>query len=115
MELKLSEGRYVPAEAGGLRRVEGTEEKLQRILCRLSARRGGFFPMPDFGSALHTLGSLKPSARAAAARQFVHEALEAEQDVEVLDVDCREAEDGLFLISVEMNIAGDRSEMTLRV
>ena len=76
MELTLSQGKYVSGETGTLERVSGEEETVQRILCRLSARRGGFYPMPDFGSMLHSLSSFKPSARAAAARQFVHEALE---------------------------------------
>ena len=114
MELNLREGRYVSDDSGALGHVEGREEKLQRIFCRLSARRGGFFPMPDFGSKLHALFSLKPSARPAAARQYVHEALEAE-DVEVVSVDYVDKGDGSAVISVELELEGEGAELTVNI
>lgn len=114
MELKLSRGRYVSTDKGTLDHVSGTDETIQRILCRLSARRGGFYPMPDFGSRLHTLCSMKSSARAAAARQFVHEALAAE-NVEILSVDCMDGQDGQCLVSVELSLDGSETNLTLRV
>ena len=40
MELKLRNGDYVPDGVGGLKRVEGREALLQRVLFKLTARRG---------------------------------------------------------------------------
>jgi len=114
MELKLVNGRYVSGETGGLCHVEGHEEKLQRILCRLSARRGGFFPMPDFGSRLHSLCSLKPSARAAAAQQFVHEALE-DEDVEIVSVSYTPGEGDSGSVDVELSLGVESGALTLNV
>ena len=42
MELKLQNGDYVLDGAARLCRVEGAEALLQRVLFRLSARRGAF-------------------------------------------------------------------------
>lgn len=112
MELKLSRGRYVISDTGAIESVSGQEEKLQRIMCRLSARRGGFYPMPEFGSRLHTLASMKPSARSAAARQFVHEALAGEDDVEIVSVDCSNTGEDSLLIRLGLNIGGNGTELT---
>lgn len=115
MELKLSKGRYVFDGNGALEEISGRDEKIQRIMCRLAARRGGFFPMPDFGSRLYTLFSMKPAARPAAARQFVHEALEKEDGVEVLSVNCSEGENDSLRIDIELNVDGSGTELTFRV
>ena len=42
MELRLEQGDYVPNGAGGFQRLEGAEALLQRVLFRLTARRGQF-------------------------------------------------------------------------
>lgn len=115
MELKLSQGRYVLSDEGELLSVSGTEEQIQRIMCRLAARRGGFYPLPDFGSRLHSLVSLKASARSAAARQFIHEALEKEEGIEILDVECLPTEDGCLNIRLDLSIGGSNTELRLRV
>ena len=115
MELKLQKGRYVTDEYGAIATVSGREEKIQRVLCRLSARRGAFFPMKSFGSRLYTLPSFKPSARKAAAAQFVHEALAEEEGVEILSVDCTDGADDSCLVQVELSIDGGDENMTLRV
>lgn len=112
MELKLSRGRYVTSDEGVLAHVSGQEETIQRILCRLSARRGGFYPMPDFGSRLYTLCGMKSPERAVAARQFVHEALEGE-DVEILSVDCEDAPEDKCIVSVELKLGGSEANLTL--
>ena len=94
MELKLIDGKYA---AGAFQRpetVEGAEELKQRVLLRLSARRGAFLPRPEFGSRLHLLGQVKPSEREAAARQFVLEALAEERDLELDSLELIEEETG---------------------
>ena len=78
MELKLKDGDYVPDGAGGLCRLEGREALLQRVLFRLTARRGSFPFWETLGSRLGELGRLPAAARPAAARQYAAEALEEE-------------------------------------
>ena len=67
MELELQNGDYVPDGIGGVRRVSGREALAQRIIFRLTARRGSFPFWPELGSRLYQLGSLLASQRAAAA------------------------------------------------
>ena len=69
MELKLKNGDYIPDGVGGLAEGSGAEEVLARVLFRLTAR----------------MLREKPSARLAAARQYVVRALEGE-NVTVTDV-----------------------------
>ena len=52
MELLIKNRDYVPDGTGGFVRVSGKEELLQRVLFQLSARRGGFAPLPDWRDAL---------------------------------------------------------------
>lgn len=83
MELKLVNGRYVPAEHQGFSQIEKLDELAQRIAMKLTARRGRFMPLPTYGSRLYLLPTLKPSQRETAARQYVIEALTDESDVEL--------------------------------
>ena len=52
MELELRNGDYVSDGAGGLRRLEGDQALLQRVLFRLTARRGQFPFLEELGSRL---------------------------------------------------------------
>lgn len=99
MEIKLSNGRYVASQFGGLETVRGDEELAQRIVMKLASRRGGFAPMPDFGSRLYLLTGIKPSERELAARQYIIEALSDEQ--------------GLTLTSLELGRADDEGEISI--
>ena len=78
MELKLKNRDYCPDGAGGLERGEGAQAVLARVLFRLTARRGALPFLPELGSRLHEVLREKPSARLAAARQYVAQALEQE-------------------------------------
>lgn len=113
MELKVTGGNYSAAEKGGLCTVSGQEETIQRIMMRLGARRGGFLPMPDFGSRLHSLLGMKAGDRAAAARQFVHEALE-DEDALITGVQCDLEGDGLT-VEVWLDISGQDAQVKIRV
>ena len=62
--MMLVNGDYVPQE-NHLRSVEGDEAVLQRMLMKLTARRGQFPFMEDFGSRLWTLDRLRPAERQA--------------------------------------------------
>lgn len=92
MELRLIDGRYVPGSPGGFERVSGEEELLQRVCMKLKARRGEFYPLPEYGSRLYTLVSVKPSLRETAARQFILEALADETGLALESVEVEEGE-----------------------
>ena len=83
MALALRNGDYVSDGAAGLCRAQGQAALLQRVLFRLSARRGSFPFQEDLGSRLWQLGQLPLAARQAAAQQYVAEALAQERDLSV--------------------------------
>ena len=56
--LMLVNGDYVPQE-NGLQSAKGDEAVLQRMLMKLTARRGQFPFMENFGSRLWTLDRLR--------------------------------------------------------
>ena len=87
MDVLLRDGDLVLDSAGSPRYVEGNAELLQRVLLRLTARRGGFAPCPELGSRLYQLGRERPSARQALAVQYVSEALRKESALTVQAVE----------------------------
>ena len=115
MELKLENGKYSLSPAGIPETVSGAEELAQRIAMRLTARRGEFWPEERYGSRLFTLGKLKPSQRATAAREFVEEALLEERDVSVTKVEYKPLSDGEAEILAELKIGGETATVSLRV
>lgn len=92
MELKIIGGDYAVSE-GRLCSVSGADEILQRVLMKLTAKRGGFPPMPDFGSRLYLLPGVKKTERAALCEAFIAEALTGEQEVAVSSVSLSEVGD----------------------
>ena len=78
-----------------LRQAE--EEILQRALSRLTARRGSFPFLPEFGSRLCLLGAVAPLARETAAERYVTEALAPETALKVESVRLREEELVMYL------------------
>ena len=101
MALILREGDYVPDGKGGFRTAEGGQELLERILWKLSVRRGSFPFLPELGSRLYLLGRAAPGQRAALARQYVAEALAEEQGLTVTDVALIE-NSGAGILTVEL-------------
>ena len=89
MELQLKNGDYIPDEKGGVVRLDGDAVLLQRVLFRLSARRGGLSMLPELGSQLYLLGRERPEARLSAARQYAAETVQPEgltvEDVRLTD------------------------------
>ena len=83
MELQLKHGDYVSDGAGGVRRVAGNEALLQRVLFKLTARRGQFPFLEDLGSQLWKLGQVPAAKRQSAAKQYVAEALAEESGIQV--------------------------------
>ena len=95
MELKLKNGDYLPDGAGGVEAGSGAEEVLARVLFRLTARRGALPFLPELGSQLYLVLREKPSARLAAAKQYVAQALAEETEVSVTDVALTDTPQGL--------------------
>ncbi len=85
MEAKLYNGDYIPDGLGGVVRCQGADALLERVLFRLTARRGGLPFLPELGSRLYLLDREPAAQRLSAARLYVAEAL-AEEDVAVTDV-----------------------------
>lgn len=115
MELKIKNGDYV-AGAGRLETLAGSEALLQRVLYRLTARRGAFPFLENMGSRLHALGSVRRGQRAAAAKQYVAEALQEETGITVTDVSYRETfGDGLGEVRVCLACEGERHTLEIAV
>lgn len=85
IELQMTQGDFVPNGTGDFSRLEGSQALIQRVLFKLTARRGMFPFLPRLGSQLHTLSREKESARQALCTQYVCQALE-DEDVAVTDV-----------------------------
>lgn len=81
MELQLCDGDYVKNQYGGFKTVEGAEELLQRLLFKLTVRRGSFPLMPSLGSRLYLLPKEKKSSQENTAYGYIMEAVEDEPDV----------------------------------
>ena len=81
---------------------------VQRVLMKLTARRGAFAPLPNAGSELYTLPRLKQSQRETAARQMVHEALAGETEVTVTDVSYAETDGDTGVVTVALSIGGGK-------
>ena len=108
MELELQNGDYVPDGTGGLRRLEGSEALLQRVLFRLKARRGSFPFLETMGSRLWRLGGLPARERPAAAKQYAAEALAEESGLQVTSVELTGGE-----LTVELAYQGEPLAVTL--
>ena len=115
MELRLRDGDYVPDSTGGLVTVEGREALLQRVLLRLSAHRGMFPFMDEFGSRLWQLGRVSPAERQSAAEQYVAEALEAEQDLQLKSVILEHGKEDALGIVVRLDYAGEELSVRMEV
>ncbi|WP_186566498.1 hypothetical protein [Lawsonibacter celer] len=109
MELMVRGGDYLPDGRGGFRRAEGDDELLQRVLWKLSVRRGSFPFLPELGSRLYLLGREKPSLRQALARQYAAEALADEEGLSVTGAEL--GGDGTLKITIQRR--GETAEVEL--
>lgn len=106
MEAKITNGDYVPDGLGGIVRCQGADALLERVLFRLTARRGQFPPLPRLGSRLYLLAREPAPQRLSAAAQYVAEALE-EEDVTVTDVALSPEEAGRVRLTVQLDHKGE--------
>lgn len=109
MELMVRNGDYLPDGKGGFLRAEDGEELLQRVMWKLSVRRGSFPFLPELGSKLYLLSREKPSAREALARQYVAEALADEAGLTVTGLSLS----GDGVLRVELEQQGQTAEVTV--
>lgn len=114
MEAKLISGDYVPDGLGGIVRQAGADALLQRVLFRLTARRGQFPPLPELGSRLYLLGRESAANRLSAARLYAAEAL-AQEDVRVTDVLLSAAQGGQVQVTVLLDYQGTELSVALTV
>ncbi len=112
MELMMQNGDYVSDGRGGVKRSEGGEEILQRVLFQLSARRGAFPLLPQVGSELWRLPRAKEQQRAALAAQYVSQALVGERDLEI-DECVLEEREGTPWLTVRLTWQGTPLEAEL--
>ena len=115
MELKLRNGDYVPDGTGGLARVEGREALLQRVLFKLTARRGQFPFLEDLGSRLWLLGQTPAAKRQTAAEQYVAEALADEPGLTVEAVTLEQGPEGRGRLTVTLTWNGEALSVTVEV
>ena len=113
MEIKLVQGDYVPDGLGGIQRCKGSDALLQRVLYRLTARRGQFPLLPRLGSQLYLLGRESAANRASSAMKFAAEAL-AEEPVSVEHVTLTEQGSRGFL-TVELRYGSTPLSVTVEV
>ena len=112
MEAKLCNGDYIADGLGGVERCAGADALLERLLFRLTARRGQFPPLPDLGSRLYLLGREPVPQRLSAARQYVAEAL-AEEAVTVTDIALAPAEQDRTRLTVQLEYQGTDLSVSL--
>ena len=114
MELKIKDCDYVADGAGGLVRVSGWDELLERVLFKLSVRRGSFALAPELGSKLHLLWREKGESRATAAKQYAAEALADEEGLSVMGVELVE-KNGLLELRVLLRYENETGEAVVTI
>ena len=114
METKLLNGDYVPDGLGGVARCQGEDALLERVLFRLTARRGQFPPLPELGSRLYLLGRESAAQRPSAARQYAAEALAELAQLAVTGARVRQ-EGGRLLVTVDLLLREAGTQVTVQL
>lgn len=89
IDYRLEDGDLVRKGLGDLQMVEGIEAKKQSMLIRLIVERGSFIYDENLGSRLKSLYREKPSRINRSADIYVREALEHEEDIEIINVEVK--------------------------
>ena len=101
MELKIKDRDYVADGAGGLVRVSGWDELLERVLFKLSVRCGSF-------------AREKGESRATAAKQYVAEALADEKGLSVTGMELAE-KNGFLELRVLLRYENETGEAVVTI
>lgn len=100
IDYKLENGDLVKKGLGDLQMIEGLEAKKQSMMIRLIVERGSFIYDEELGSRLKLLLRKKPSNIPRIADVYVREALEPEEDVEIINVEVKWLDKKKILILV---------------
>lgn len=114
MSICMRDRDYLPDGRGGVVSASGGGALLEDVLFRLTAKRGGFDLLPEFGSRMYLLGRERPSAQPAVARQYAAEALADLNDVEVTGAAVTR-QDGRLRVQVELERQGEALTAELEV
>ena len=100
IDYKLKDGDLLLKGLGDLKMIEGIEAKKQSMIIRLVVDMGSFIYDETLGSRLKLLLREKPSKVNQMADLYVREALEPEEDIEVVNVDVKWLDKRRILILV---------------
>ena len=87
---------------------------LERVLFKLSVRRGSFALAPELGSKLHLLWREKGESRATAAKQYAAEALADEEGLSVMGVELAE-KNGFLELRVLLRYENETGEAVVTI
>ena len=107
----MKNGDYLPDARGGLRYAEDTDALLQRVLWKLTVRRGSFPFLPTLGSRLYTLPRSRASEWSDLARLYAAQALETEEGLTVTGAEILPGEGGAQ-VRVTMKYQGTELAVT---
>ena len=114
MALVFRDGDYIPDGKGSFLTAKGGAELLERVLWKLSVRRGSFPFLPELGSRLHLLGRATAKEREVLAGQYVREAL-ADEDVRVTAVNLSPGGEGTANLTVSLLYEGENLTAAIQV
>lgn len=114
MALVFRDGDYVPDGSGGFRTVSGSAEVLERVLWKLSVRRGSFPLLPELGSDLYLLGRAPEKGREGLAEQYVRQAL-SDEPLTITDVKLTALADGKGKLRVYLLYKGEALTAVMEV
>ena len=115
MDTAIKDGDFQTNGSGLPVRISGAQELLQRVMFRLTVKKGSFFYDQQLGSRLYTLkGSYgNREALSETAMQMVREALKPMAEVTPLGV--RAGMTGADQLSLTVSLLADRKQMELEV
>ena len=114
MALVFRDGDYIPDGKGGFLTAKGGAELLERVLWKLTVRRGSFPFLPQLGSRLHLLCRATAREREALAEQYVKEAL-ADEEVNVTAVRLSPDGEGRATLAVDLLYQGENLTAAIQV
>ncbi|HHY52636.1 MAG TPA: histidine kinase [Clostridiales bacterium] len=113
MDTLLENGTYALDERGLPIPITGLRALIQRLLIRLSVRKGSFLPDPNLGSELHRLPCAAGEQTNRLALHYAQQALLPEPQAKVEQAFCYLTGEGGLAVRITVNI--DRQRYPLEV